>query len=97
MGDRTTNNQSPATLSSITGTQPANAASDANATNANSNGTNNSHGDQNRQQLQEAAWWTFFGTVLSLLAAIGGAMLGPYEFVARRPTHVRTGVAGSGA
>jgi hypothetical protein len=97
MGDRSTNNQSASTLSSITGTQPANAASDANATNANSNGANNSNGDENRQRLQETAWWTFFGTVLSLLAAIGGAMLGPYEFVARRPTHVRTGVVGSDA
>src|SRR3954452_19132915 len=39
-----------------------------------------------RNRLQSAAWWTFFGSLLSLLAAIGGAMLGPYEFVARRST-----------
>jgi len=47
--------------------------------------------DNDRQRLQVASWWTFFGTLLSLLAAIGGAMLGPYEFVARRSTdRIRT-------
>jgi hypothetical protein len=40
--------------------------------------------------MQVASWWTFFGTLLSLLAAIGGAMLGPYEFVARRTVRTRT-------
>jgi hypothetical protein len=49
--------------------------------------------DNDRQRLQVASWWTFFGTLISLLAAIGGAMLGPYEFVARRAVRVRT-VAG---
>ena len=37
-----------------------------------------------RERLQAASWWTFGGTVLSVLAAIGGALLGPYEIVARR-------------
>jgi hypothetical protein len=55
--------------------------------------TDNSDPHDDRQRLQVTAWWSFFGTVLSLLAAIGGAMLGPYEFVARRVTHVRTGGA----
>jgi hypothetical protein len=46
--------------------------------------------DNDRQRLQVASWWTFFGTLISLLAAIGGAMLGPYEFVARRAARPRT-------
>jgi hypothetical protein len=50
--------------------------------------------DSDRQRLQVASWWTFLGTLLSLLAAIGGAMLGPYEFVARRTVRTRT-VAGA--
>jgi hypothetical protein len=44
---------------------------------------------QARAQLQALSWWTFFGTVISLAAAIGGALLGPYEFVARRTTRRR--------
>ena len=42
--------------------------------------------DSDDDDPQVAAWWSFFGTALSLVAAIGGAMLGPYEFVARRST-----------
>jgi hypothetical protein len=42
-----------------------------------------------RGRLQVASWWTFIGTILSLVAAVGGAMLGPYEFVARRSTRGR--------
>jgi hypothetical protein len=49
--------------------------------------------DSDRQRLQVATWWTFFGILLSLLAAIGGAMLGPYEFVARRAVRGRTVVS----
>jgi MFS family permease len=37
-----------------------------------------------RDRLQAASWWTFGGTVISMLAAIGGALLGPYEIVPRR-------------
>jgi len=40
--------------------------------------------DSDRQRMQVASWWTFFGILLSLLAAVCGAMLGPYEIVARR-------------
>jgi MFS family permease len=39
---------------------------------------------QTRSRLQSASWWTFGGTILSMLAAIGGALLGPYEIVSRR-------------
>lgn len=38
----------------------------------------------NREALRNAAWWSFGGTLLSLAAAIGGALLGPYELVSRR-------------
>ena len=37
-----------------------------------------------RDTAQSASWWAFFGTLLSLLAAIGGALVGPYEVVLRR-------------
>jgi hypothetical protein len=43
---------------------------------------------QTRDRLQSASWWTFGGTIVSLLAAIGGALIGPYEIVTRR-TFVR--------
>jgi hypothetical protein len=46
-----------------------------------------------RERLQSASWWTFGGTILSMLAAIGGALLGPYEFVSRR-TYVRREYSG---
>jgi hypothetical protein len=43
--------------------------------------------EETLERLQSASWWTFGGTFLSMLAAIGGALLGPYEIVSRR-THV---------
>jgi hypothetical protein len=52
-----------------------------------------------RDRMQAAAWWTLGSTVLSLISAIAGALLGPYEFVARREyrrdalTSTRTGSA----
>jgi MFS family permease len=39
---------------------------------------------RSRDRLQSASWWTFGGTIVSLLAAIGGALIGPYEIVPRR-------------
>jgi hypothetical protein len=45
--------------------------------------------DSDRQRMQVASWWTFFGILLSLVASIGGALLGPYEFVARRAVRGR--------
>lgn len=43
-----------------------------------------------RDRLRAASWWTFAGTLLSMLAAIGGALLGPYEFVVRREYRTTT-------
>ena len=37
-----------------------------------------------RERMQASAWWTLGGMVLSIAAAIGGALLGPYEIVSRR-------------
>lgn len=47
-------------------------------------GENRNVDRQTRERLQSASWWTFGGTILSMLAAIGGALLGPYEIVPRR-------------
>jgi hypothetical protein len=53
--------------------------------NNNGNRDNNRAVDaQTRERLRTASWWTFGGTVVSMLAAIGGALLGPYEIVTRR-------------
>lgn len=43
--------------------------------------------DGNRDVVDDArtmSWWAFGGTLLSMLAAIGGALVGPYEVVLRR-------------
>lgn len=37
-----------------------------------------------RDQGRESSWWAFAGTLASMLAAIGGALVGPYEFTIRR-------------
>ena len=37
-----------------------------------------------RDQGKTASWWAFAGTLVSMIAAIGGALVGPYEFTARR-------------
>lgn len=74
-------------------TRPSTATGDnagAQAASGPNEGTAATSEEQERQRLQVASWWTFFGTVLSLLAAVGGSMLGPYEFVARRATYART-------
>jgi hypothetical protein len=39
---------------------------------------------ETRERLQIASWWTFGGTILSMLASIGGALLGPFELISRR-------------
>jgi hypothetical protein len=48
---------------------------------------------ETRERLQTASWWTFGGSLLSMAAAIGGALLGPFELVSRRQ-YVRSEVAG---
>jgi hypothetical protein len=48
---------------------------------------------ETRERLQTASWWTFGGSLLSMLAAIGGALLGPFELVSRRQ-YVRSEVVG---
>jgi ABC-type transport system involved in multi-copper enzyme maturation permease subunit len=37
-----------------------------------------------REQGQRSSWWAFAGMLISMLAAIGGALIGPYEFTIRR-------------
>ena len=37
-----------------------------------------------RERGKTASWWAFAGTLVSMIAAIGGALVGPYEFTARR-------------
>ncbi len=39
---------------------------------------------QYRDSMRTASWWTFGGMLVSLLAAICGALMGPYELVMRR-------------
>src|SRR4051812_23055072 len=77
--DRAGNGQVAAKAGDLAGAQAANTVAEKMGATA----------DNDRQRLQVASWWTFFGTLISLLAAIGGAMLGPYEFVARRAVRVR--------
>jgi len=43
-----------------------------------------------REAGKEGAWWAFAGILLSMIAAIGGALVGPVELTVRRDTrHVR--------
>jgi hypothetical protein len=63
---------------------PSNATASQETTNEVPNQSNASADNDQDGDPQIAAWWSFFGTAISLVAAIGGAMLGPYEFVARR-------------
>lgn len=43
-----------------------------------------------RDAGQEGAWWAFAGILLSMVAAVGGALVGPVELTVRRDTrHVR--------
>jgi ABC-type transport system involved in multi-copper enzyme maturation permease subunit len=40
---------------------------------------------------KETSWWAFAGLLLSMVAAVGGAMVGPVELTVRRDTrHYRT-------
>jgi len=61
-------------------------------------GGNDNRMEKLRDDAQTAAWWAFGGTLLSMLAAIGGALVGPYEVVLRRgyatATVVRSNRAG---
>lgn len=78
--DRGSDSQPAAKAGDLAGAQAANSVADKLGVSSSTD----------RQRLQVASWWTFFGTLLSLLAAIGGAMLGPYEFVARRAVRAHT-------
>jgi len=40
--------------------------------------------DRTKDNARAASWWAFGGTLLSMLAAIAGALVGPYEVVLRR-------------
>lgn len=43
-----------------------------------------------REAGKEGAWWAFAGILLSMVAAIGGALVGPVELTVRRDTrHIR--------
>ncbi|MHB0957766.1 MAG: hypothetical protein ACYC0X_18635 [Pirellulaceae bacterium] len=43
-----------------------------------------------REAGKDGAWWAFAGILLSMIAAIGGALVGPVELTVRRDTrHVR--------
>ncbi len=71
---------------------------DSNSVDSNSVGSNASESRQvNRDQLQvnrdqlrddgrEGAWWAFAGILLSMVAAVVGALLGPVELTVRRDT-----------
>jgi ABC-type transport system involved in multi-copper enzyme maturation permease subunit len=76
---RTANSESTVKAGDLAGAQAANSISSSGS---------------DHERLQVASWWTFFGTLLSVIAAIGGAMLGPYEFVARRSDRPRTTTGG---
>jgi hypothetical protein len=39
-----------------------------------------------REAGKEGAWWAFGGMLLSMVAAIGGALVGPVELTVRRDT-----------
>lgn len=40
--------------------------------------------DRTREAGQQGAWWAFAGILLSMVAAIGGALVGPVELTVRR-------------
>ena len=42
-----------------------------------------------QDHLKSASWWAFGGTLVSLLAAVSGALLGPYNIVVRREIRAR--------
>jgi ABC-type transport system involved in multi-copper enzyme maturation permease subunit len=42
-----------------------------------------------REAGKEGSWWAFAGMLLSMVAAIGGALVGPVELTARRDTRFR--------
>ena len=42
--------------------------------------------EQAREAGREGSWWAFAGMLLSMVAAIGGALVGPIELTVRRET-----------
>ncbi len=42
--------------------------------------------ERTRQASKEGSWWAFAGILLSMVASIGGALLGPVELTVRRDT-----------
>lgn len=63
----------------------ANATAVDRSTQANEHNRSNTQVDRRtRERMEATAWWTLGGMVLSIAAAIGGALLGPYEIVSRR-------------
>ncbi len=42
--------------------------------------------DRARQAGKEGSWWAFAGMLLSMVAAVGGALVGPVELTVRRDT-----------
>ncbi|HUP81762.1 MAG TPA: hypothetical protein VM260_24635, partial [Pirellula sp.] len=42
--------------------------------------------DRIREAGRDGSWWAFAGILLSMIAAIGGAMVGPVELTVRRDT-----------
>ena len=46
--------------------------------------------ERTREAGQAGSWWAFAGMLLSMVAAIGGALVGPVELTVRRDTrHIR--------
>jgi apolipoprotein N-acyltransferase len=42
--------------------------------------------DRTREASKEGSWWAFAGILLSMVASIGGALVGPVELTVRRDT-----------
>ncbi len=42
--------------------------------------------ERTRQASKEGTWWAFAGILLSMVASIGGALVGPVELTVRRDT-----------
>ncbi len=55
------------------------------------NTSNQRTDDRAREFGRNASWWAFGASFVSLLAAVGGAMVGPIELTIRRETRVPIG------
>jgi len=66
----------------------ARAANDTNVVASSSDNTSSESRQVNRQQMMEAgregAWWAFAGILLSMVASVAGALVGPVELTVRR-------------